>query len=76
MGIVAQPTRENRTIIVDFRSETTIREAVRGGAFDYMGDKRADLPLFRAARLALLVRPSKRLLTRARASCRVGHVFD
>jgi hypothetical protein len=48
----------------------------RGGAFDYMGDKRADLPLFRAARLALLVRPSKRLLTRAQASCRVGHVFD
>jgi phosphoserine phosphatase len=55
---------------------TAIREAVRGGAFDYMGDKRADLPLFRAARLAILVHPSKRLLTRARASCRVGHVFD
>jgi phosphoserine phosphatase len=55
---------------------TAIREVVRGGAFDYMGDKRADLPLFRAARLAILVHPSKRLLTRARASCRVGHVFD
>jgi hypothetical protein len=23
---------------------TAIREVVRGGAFDYMGDKRADLP--------------------------------
>jgi phosphoserine phosphatase len=55
---------------------TAIRAAVRSGAFDYMGDKEADLPLFRAARLALLVHPSKRLLTRARASCRVGHVFD
>jgi phosphoserine phosphatase len=55
---------------------TAIREAVRGGAFDYMGDKRADLPLFRAARLAILVHPSKHLLTRARASCWVGRVFD
>jgi phosphoserine phosphatase len=55
---------------------TAIREVVRGGAFDYMGDKWADLPLFRAARLAILVHPSKRLLTRARASCRIGHVFD
>jgi phosphoserine phosphatase len=55
---------------------TAIREVVRGGAFDYIGDKRADLPLFQAARLAILVHPSKRLLTRARASCRVGHVFD
>ena len=50
--------------------------AVVGGVFDYMGDARADLPIFQAARLAILVHPSTRLLTRARASCRVGHVFD
>ncbi|HEX2186907.1 MAG TPA: haloacid dehalogenase-like hydrolase [Chloroflexota bacterium] len=55
---------------------TAIREVVRGGAFDYMGDKQADQPIFQAARLAILVHPSKRLLTRAQASCRVGHVFD
>jgi phosphoserine phosphatase len=55
---------------------TAIREVVRGGAFDYMGDKWADLPIFQAARLAIFVHPSPRLLTRARASCRVGHVFD
>ncbi|MDQ3830956.1 MAG: haloacid dehalogenase-like hydrolase, partial [Candidatus Tectomicrobia bacterium] len=35
---------------------TAIREVVRGGAFDYMGDKEADLPLFQAARLAILVK--------------------
>jgi phosphoglycolate phosphatase-like HAD superfamily hydrolase len=50
--------------------------AVVGGVFDYMGDARTDLPIFQAARLAILVHPSTRLLTRARASCRVGHVFD
>jgi phosphoserine phosphatase len=55
---------------------TAIREAVPGDAFDYMGDTEADLPIFQAARLAILVHPSKRLLTHARASCRVGHVFD
>jgi phosphoglycolate phosphatase-like HAD superfamily hydrolase len=55
---------------------TAIREVVRGSAFDYMGDKWADMPIFQAARMAILVHPSKRLLTRARASCRVGHVFD
>ena len=52
------------------------RWAVVGGVFDYMGDARTDLPIFQAARLAILVHPSTRLLTRARASCRVGHVFD
>jgi phosphoserine phosphatase len=55
---------------------TAIREAVRGGAFDDMGDTEADLPIFRAARLAILVHPSKRLLARARASCQVGRVCD
>ncbi|HEX2186133.1 MAG TPA: haloacid dehalogenase-like hydrolase [Chloroflexota bacterium] len=62
--------------LVGAAKRTAIREAVRGGAFDYMGDKPADLPIFQAARLAILVHPSKRLLTRAQASCRVGHVFD
>jgi phosphoserine phosphatase len=50
--------------------------AVGGGVFDYRGDALTDLPIFQAARLAILVHPSTRLLTRARASCRVGHVFD
>ena len=50
--------------------------SVGGDVFDYMGDALTDLPIFQAARLAILVHPSTRLLTRARASCRVGRVCD
>jgi hypothetical protein len=31
MGIVAQPTRENRTITVDFRNETTYVQLLADG---------------------------------------------
>ena len=53
-----------------------IREVVQKGMFDYMGDSMADLPIFQAARVAILVRPSKRLLNLARPSCRVCRVFE
>jgi phosphoserine phosphatase len=53
-----------------------IREVVQKGMFDYMGDSIADLPIFQAARVAILVRPSKRLLKLARTSCRVWRVFE
>ena len=54
---------------------TAIREMVHGSAFDYLGDKRADLPLFRAAWVAILVHPSPRLLTRTQGSCRGGYAL-
>jgi phosphoserine phosphatase len=53
-----------------------IRDVVGMGVFDYMGDSLADLPIFQAARVAILVHPSKRLLKRARLSCSVGRVFE
>jgi phosphoserine phosphatase len=53
-----------------------IRDVVGMGVFDYMGDSIADLPIFQAARVAILVHPSKRLLKRARASCSIGRVFE
>ena len=53
-----------------------MREVVQKGIFDYMGDSIADLPIFQAARVAILVRPSKRLLKLARTSCRVWRVFS
>jgi hypothetical protein len=53
-----------------------IRDFVRMGVFVYMGDSIADLPIFQAAHVAILVHPSKRLLKRARASCSVGRVFE
>jgi len=37
--------------------------------FDYIGDARADLPLWEAARKAYLVQPSARLLRKARTRC-------
>jgi uncharacterized protein YjbJ (UPF0337 family) len=46
-----------------------IRQRVRGGVFDYMGDKRTDVPIFQAARMAIFVHPSTRLRKRTRASC-------
>lgn len=47
----------------------------RDTPFDYIGDSRADLPIFRAARQAHLVCPSPRLLREAQATCRVGRIF-
>jgi phosphoserine phosphatase len=46
------------------------------GVFDYAGDSRADLPIFREARESILVHPSRGLLERARETCRVTRVLD
>jgi len=53
-----------------------IRDHAAGGAFAYMGDSRADLPILQAAAAAYLVHPSSGLLTAARSSCRIERVFD
>jgi phosphoserine phosphatase len=53
-----------------------IRDVVGVSVFDYMGDSIADLPIFQAARMAILVHPSKRLLKLAQASCSVSRVFE
>lgn len=45
------------------------------GGFDYIGNGRADLPSWGAARGALLVDPSRSLLKRTRARANVHHVF-
>jgi len=37
--------------------------------FDYIGDARADLPLWEASRKAYLIQPSRRLLRQAQARC-------
>lgn len=52
-----------------------IRQHLQSAEFDYMGDSRADLPLFRAARKAYLVRPSASVLRAARAVTQVERVF-
>jgi phosphoserine phosphatase len=58
---------------------TIKRDAIRseiGPDFDYIGDSWVDLPVFQAARYALLVAPPPRLRAAAAASCRVLRVFD
>ena len=47
-----------------------------GHPFSYMGDSMVDVPIFQAARTAILVAPSRRLLAIARATCHVESVFD
>lgn len=46
------------------------------GAFDYMGDSRADLPLWKASRRAYLVGTRGSLRRRAEASCEKPVIFD
>lgn len=43
--------------------------------FDYIGNAHVDLPIWRAARFALLVDPSRRLLSKAEQKTTVKHVF-
>lgn len=43
--------------------------------FDYVGDSRADLPLWQAAQQAYLVAPSVRLLRQAEKVCRPARIF-
>jgi phosphoglycolate phosphatase-like HAD superfamily hydrolase len=53
-------------------------EAIRRhaqGAFDYVGDSAADLPILQAAERAYLVHPAARLLAVARKTCRIERVF-
>ncbi|MBA2670100.1 MAG: haloacid dehalogenase-like hydrolase [Gemmatimonadetes bacterium] len=54
---------------------SAIRSYLAGGAFDYMGDSVADLPVFAAARRAILVHPSPRVLRRAESLCRIECTF-
>ena len=46
-----------------------------GREFDYIGNSTADIPVWRAARTALMVSPSPRLLKRVSATSSVGKVF-
>lgn len=53
-----------------------IRGEIGGGEFDYMGDSLDDLPVFKAARRAVLVYPRSGIREKTAAECRVHHVMD
>ena len=44
--------------------------------FDYIGDSKADIPVWQAANSALLVEPSKRLLNKVNKKSNVSKVFE
>jgi phosphoserine phosphatase len=54
----------------------SIRAHLGDGAFDYIGDSMADLPVFRAARRSYLVCPGNALRAAVRDACRVEAVFS
>ncbi|UCH85290.1 MAG: haloacid dehalogenase-like hydrolase, partial [Candidatus Latescibacterota bacterium] len=54
-----------------------ILERTKHGPFDYMGDSKADYPIFRAADTAYLVHPTHPGLAEdVRRYCRVGKIFE
>jgi phosphoserine phosphatase len=53
-----------------------IEERFGASRFDYIGDSKADLPIWRSARKALLVQPGRRLLKEANQCCKPHRVFD
>jgi len=56
--------------------QAALESAYGKGGFDYVGDSDKDLPIFSAAREALLVSPSRSLLERASAVGNVARVFS
>ena len=71
-GVVASDERRN---VKGINKVSAIREYLKGGEFDYIGDSSADLPVFRAARQSILVHPSNKLLAAAARVGRVQKVF-
>jgi 4-hydroxybenzoate polyprenyltransferase/phosphoserine phosphatase len=54
---------------------SAILHHLNGAAFDYIGNSTADLPILRHASTAMLVRPSRRLLNKARETSTIEEVF-
>ena len=71
-GVLASDERCN---VKGTNKVSAIRDYLKGGEFDYVGDSTADLPVFRAARQAILVHPSTKLLAATARVCRVQKVF-
>jgi len=71
-SIIASDGQSN---VTGSRKVAAIRRHTEGGEFDYIGDSRVDRPVWRAARRAMLVEPSRRLLRKAEREASVEHVF-
>lgn len=67
---------DNATNLTGDRKRNAIESLANGRDFDYIGNSRADLPIWKAARTAILVNPGPRLLKAARRTVSVGAVFE
>jgi len=67
---------EGRTNLSSTLKRDALESAYGKRGFDYIGDHRKDLPIFSAARQALLVNPSQSLLRQASTSGNVSKVFS
>lgn len=65
---------DGKTNLKAGRKLEAVRELAGDQGFDYVGDSRADLPLWRASGRALMVAPSASLLRQARRVCPVQQV--
>jgi phosphoserine phosphatase len=75
LGIFADVLASSRITLLKGRRKLAAVLAHAAGPFDYLGDSDADLPLFRAARGALLVCPSEPLLRTLAREGKVLRVF-
>jgi len=66
---------DGKTNLAGANKATAIREFLGDKEFDYAGDSAADIPVWQAARTAILVGPTARLLETARKNLTVGAVF-
>jgi len=66
---------DSRTNLSSTRKRDALVSAYGDKGFDYIGDHLKDLPIFSAAREALLVNPSPSLLAQASAAGNVSRVF-
>ena len=71
-GLIATEPGVNRK---GAAKRAAIQQDCGPAGFDYIGDSRADLPLWQAARRTLIVDPSPRLLRKAQAVCTPFHIF-
>lgn len=77
LGIFAEVIASDGTINLAGRAKCrAIEQRFGERRFDYIGNGRVDLPLWRSANAALLVAPSKRLLNQAKSSSSVQQVFS
>ena len=76
LGLFSTVLASDETVnLVGSAKLSALRELIGNGAFDYIGNGRADLAIWRAAQKSFVVTPSRRLLARVKQTGTVAGVF-